>query len=368
MLLSRETGAQIAQEIKACVGCDVNLMDPSGCIVASTNPNRVGQLHPIAQEIVRSNLEEIEVLRQDDNMLEGINLPIHLHGVCEGVIGITGNPAQVRPYGRLAKKMTEILLQSLEQRRQQLAQERAEMLFIESWLFGENLDWETMVQRGSLLGIDINQPRRVAMVAFPSSETVELQKSSLLEMLAFDFKDQREIICTAINQKILLLFAGREMVRAENILHRVIQEAAYREIGTVKAGLSTVSQGAQDLRRKYFEAKSALRSARPGRLQIYSSASPEFVLQSIPLKLRQDVIRTVVPSLSPEEKEELIMGLRLYFENDGQIELAAANANIHPNTLRYRMGKLTRLTGYDLRRPKDAVMLYMVLQFLTEEA
>lgn len=366
MLFSPEIGAQIVQEVKACVGCDVNVMDKNGKIIASTNPRRVGQLHPTAREIVRCNLDEIEVSRRDDNMLEGINLPIHLNGVCEGVIGITGDPEQVRPYGRLAKKMTEILFQSLEQKRQQLAQDRAKMLFIEAWIFDEGLDWETLAQRGSLLGIDIHQPRRVAIVAFENSETVELQKSNLLEMLSFDLKDQQEIICTAINQKILLLFAGKAMDMAGNVLHRVIQEATYREIGTLKAGLSAVSQGAQDLRRKYFEAKSALRAAKPGKIQTYSSASPDFVLQSIPYKLRQDVVQTVLPPMLPEEKQELMTCLQLYFENNGQIETAAAQASVHPNTFRYRLGKLTRLTGYDLRHPKDAVMLYMVLQFLTD--
>lgn len=368
MLLSQEAGTQIVQEIKACVGCDVNIMDQSGCIMASTDPSRVGQLHPTAREIVRRNLDGVEVSHQEDTMREGINLPICLHGVCEGVLGITGDPEQVRPYGRLAKKMTEILLQSLEQKRQQFAQDRAKMLFIETWIFDENLDWETLSHRGILLGIDIQQPRRVAIVAFENRETVELQKSSLIEMLSFTLKDQQEVICTAINQKVLLLFAGKSMDRAGDILHRVIQEAAYRGIGTLKVGMSGVSQGARDLRRKYFEAKSALRLAKPGKIQIYSSASPEAILQSIPPQLRQDVVQTVLPPIQSEEQQELMTCLRLYFEHDGQIEAAAAQAGVHPNTFRYRIGKLTKLTGYDLRRPKDAVMLFMVLQFLTAES
>ena len=45
-----------------------------------------------------------------------------------------------------------------------------------------------------------------------------------------------------------------------------------------------------------------------------------------------------------------------YFRCDGQVEQAAAQACIHKNTFRYRMDKLHRVTGYDLRSPRDCLL------------
>ena len=66
------------------------------------------------------------------------------------------------------------------------------------------------------------------------------------------------------------------------------------------------------------------------------------------------------------DAEELLQCLRLYFRCDGHVEQAAAQACIHKNTFRYRMDKLHRVTGYDLRSPRDAALLYLALQILED--
>ena len=80
--------------------------------------------------------------------------------------------------------------------------------------------------------------------------------------------------------------------------------------------------------------------------------------------VRRDLLRAVFPPMDGREAAELYECLRLYFQCDGSVEQAAALACVHPNTFRYRMEKLRRTTGLDVRRPRDTALLYLALQLL----
>ena len=69
-----------------------------------------------------------------------------------------------------------------------------------------------------------------------------------------------------------------------------------------------------------------------------------------------------------EEREDeqalLLTTLRAWFTAQGSASEAAALLHCHANTVRYRLAKLTRLTGRDLHAPSDVVHLYLALEAL----
>lgn len=54
MFITPEDGARIVDELKAAIGRDVNIMDRTGTIVASTDPCRVGKLHAGAKQLIQA--------------------------------------------------------------------------------------------------------------------------------------------------------------------------------------------------------------------------------------------------------------------------------------------------------------------------
>lgn len=371
MFITPEDAAHIARELKATIGRDVNIMDRTGIIIASTDPRRVGQPHRIAQQIIQENLPIREVLEDDPmaGVQRGVNLPIHVDGICEGVIGITGPAEEVRDFGTVAKKMAEILLTTMRQQEQQAHLERARNLFIEEWLFAPKPDWETLSIRGELLDMKIELPRRLALLECrenPSALMAETAPGLLSGRLPrwMEPEWQKDVIWTVTGRQVLFLFSGNAMEQATVIL-RNIGRAAKEQCGfQISGGISSVSRDPEDLRRCYTEAVIAARAAgKDGSIREYSTASLDLILQNMDESVRRDVLRAVFPPLPPEEEAELLESLQLYFQYDGNMERASAQACVHPNTFRYRLRKLTRHTGLDLRRPRDEVLLYIALQF-----
>ena len=70
---------------------------------------------------------------------------------------------------------------------------------------------------------------------------------------------------------------------------------------------------------------------------------------------------SVVVACTPQEEAEFAQTIRAYFAWDGDIQTCAEHLFIHRNTFQYRMDRIKRKTGYNLKAPKDALLLYLTL-------
>jgi hypothetical protein len=59
---------------------------------------------------------------------------------------------------------------------------------------------------------------------------------------------------------------------------------------------------------------------------------------------------------------EIAASLRVLFESDMHVERAAEQLFVHPNTLRYRIGRFEEITGTNLRNPRTALEVWWALQ------
>lgn len=110
---------QIVDELGNVLLEKVSVMDGSGQIIASTDPERVGELHMGALRIIKNDLP---ILAEKESAPEkgihaGINLPVLFEGKIAGVVGVTGDPEKLSKYAVVIQKMTEILLANTYQDR-----------------------------------------------------------------------------------------------------------------------------------------------------------------------------------------------------------------------------------------------------------
>ena len=108
---------QIVQRTTQIIPFKVNLIDAQGMILASTDPGRVGSVHPGAQ-LALARGASVELDAQAARLLPGaragINLPLLVRGVVCGVVGLTGEPEAVRQFGELVRAMAEMMLEQAQ--------------------------------------------------------------------------------------------------------------------------------------------------------------------------------------------------------------------------------------------------------------
>lgn len=375
MLLSTQQASQILREMKSLVHHDINLIDTQGVIFASTNPARVGQFHPGALRILREGLSELNVRENDGSgMQPGVNLPIYLDGQLEGVIGITGAPAEVGVFGGVMRRMLEIMLEDLRRKDLDSTVEQARALFLENWLFSAEPDWKELEQRGRLLEIDISQPYvllRIQLfdVSAPDGSIPllpdELHSASIVQAIQNELPARRGQCCAALRNQILVLL--RQMPLSDTVLlaQRLCRVAGRGYPASVQAygGISSSGSGAE-LRRCYLQASTACtlasRSSK-GNVLYYDRVSLEFLLQSVPRLLRDDLRESVFTRCPAQDVPAYARLIRLFFGSGGDLNRCAAALGVHRNTVQYRLERLTQLTGYDLRRPGDAAILFLAV-------
>ena len=374
MLLSTQQASQILREMKSLVHHDINLIDTQGVIFASTNPARVGQFHPGALRILREGLSELNVRENDGSgMQPGVNLPIYLDGQLEGVIGITGDPAEVGVFGGVMRRMLEIMLEDLRRKDLDSTVEQARALFLENWLFSAEPDWKELEQRGRLLEIDINQPYvllRIQLfdVSAPGGAPLlpdELHSAAIVQAIQNELPARRGQCCAALRNQILVLL--RQMPLSDTVLlaQRLCRVAGRGYPASVQAygGISSSGSGAE-LRRCYLQASTACtlasRSSK-GNVLYYDRVSLEFLLQSVPRLLRDDLRESVFTRCPAQDVPAYARLIRLFFASGGDLNCCAAALGVHRNTVQYRLERLVQLTGYDLRRPGDAAILFLAV-------
>ena len=112
--IGSELAREIVERTMKIIPFNVNVMDARGIIIGSGNPDRVGSLHPGAQlALAKQDTVEIDSVATPNlpGARAGINLPLSVRGTICGVVGITGNPEEVRQFGELVRVTAEMILE-----------------------------------------------------------------------------------------------------------------------------------------------------------------------------------------------------------------------------------------------------------------
>lgn len=338
MHITQKSAQNIVNEMKASIHRDINIMDENGVILASTDPARRGKLHQGALAIIREGLDCLTV-RQDEperGIQRGVNLPVTLRGQLEGVIGITGEPEEVAVFGEIIRHMTEIMLEAAYQQEELELLQRSRSLFVENWLFDAQPDWTELQVRGRLLGIDISQPYTVAVLNTGGDEEDTLSLDRVMKRVQTGLAENGGGFCAVLRGRAILLLSRTERSEAPETLRRCYREAV--------------------------AAAAAAEQPKRGRVVFYDEASLEFLADCIPSAVRRAARARIFARCTPQEAEELAQTVALYFAEDGDVRRCAEKLFVHRNTFQYRMDTVKRKTGLDLRRPRDAALLYLVLR------
>ncbi|MFC2639036.1 MAG: CdaR family transcriptional regulator [Mitsuokella sp.] len=370
MQLETQQAIAIVREINSVLPQKINLMDTTGHIIASTDPNRVGTYHGGAARIIAENLDELRIFTTHDypGARPGTNFMLKASGAPIGVLGITGGYDTILPLANVIRKMTELLVHEQEHLREQASRERQKHAFLEELLTAsETFLTKSNMERGHALGIDLLIPRRVLVAGLKDHASHDLH--DICRTLEADACRRDPCCrCTMMGQNIVLLtsISGDEEIAA--FAREFLQHAAAFS-PALCIGIDSPAADNTHLHTAYLQAQKALASCRrKGNVSIksYAEINMEIVADFIPLSAKRDYIEKIFHGYTPLEREAALRTLECYYEHDGSIAKTAAALYIHKNTLQQHLRKIARRTGYDPRSLRASAVFYLVLYFYPE--
>ncbi len=236
--------------------------------------------------------------------------------------------------------------------------------FIKNLLL-DNLLLVDIYNRAKKLHIETNVKRVVYII-----ETKNEKDANALETVRSLFATKTKDFITAVDEKNIIVVREVKQGETYDDLERtanVILDMLNTEAMTkVHVAFGTVVGDLKEVSRSYKEAKMALDVGKifysDQNVNAYNKLGIGRLIYQLPIPLCRMFIKEIFDGKSPDEfDDETLATINKFFENSLNVSETSRQLYIHRNTLVYRLDKLQKSTGLDLRVFEDAITFKIAL-------
>jgi carbohydrate diacid regulator len=184
----------------------------------------------------------------------------------------------------------------------------------------------------------------------------------------FPDKEKDFVINIDANNIVLIKELGEVVTSAEleNMAQKILNTINSETMVKVMIGLGTVASNIDELNAVYKEAQVALEVGKVFEeekdILNYDSLGIGRLIYQLPIKLCELFLKEVfkkgdIASLD----DETILTINKFFENDLNVSETSRQLFVHRNTLVYRLEKIMKLTGLDLRKFDQAIVFKVAM-------
>ena len=236
--------------------------------------------------------------------------------------------------------------------------------FIKNLLL-DNLLLVDIYNRAKKLHID-TEVRRVIFII----ETKHEKDCNALDNVRTLLGNKSKDFVTAVDEKNIIVVKELEANDGHEELEKVAKELyeLLKEDGEedILIAYGTIVNDIKEVSKSYKEAKLALDVGKiffgEKNIMAYSALGIGRLIYQLPIPLCKMFIREIFEGKSPDDfDEETLTTINKFFENNLNVSETSRQLYIHRNTLVYRLDKLQKSTGLDLRVFEDAITFKIAL-------
>lgn len=235
--------------------------------------------------------------------------------------------------------------------------------FIKNLLL-DNLLLVDIYSRAKKLHIQTDMKRVVLII-----ETDSTKDCNVLEVVRSGNTNSRDFI-TAVDENNVIVV--RDLLDGDSLAEidkgaRALESFLIKEnMKNPRVAYGTVVKEIKDVSRSYKEARMALDVGKiffgDRDVVAYSELGIGRLIYQLPIPLCRMFIREIFGGKSPDDfDEETLTTINKFFENSLNVSETSRQLFIHRNTLVYRLDKLQKATGLDLRVFEDAITFKIAL-------
>lgn len=348
-MISNQILQNTIEGLKSITRIDLCIMDTDGKVLASTFSGAEGH-----EEAVCSFVDS----PADSQVVSGYQFfKVYDDSRLEYVLIVNGGSEDVYMIGKIAAFQIQNLLVAYKERFDKDN-------FIKNLLL-DNLLLVDIYNRAKKLHIETDVRRIVFII-----ETKHEKDNGALETVRTLFAAKTKDFITAVDEKNIIIV--KEVKPNES--YKELEQTAYVVLDTlnteamskVHIAYGTIVNSIKEVSRSYKEAKMALDVGKifysDRNVVAYSNLGIGRLIYQLPIPLCKMFIKEIFGGKSPDDfDEETLSTINKFFENSLNVSETSRQLFIHRNTLVYRLDKIQKSTGLDLRIFEDAITFKIAL-------
>ena len=348
-MISNQILQTTIEGLKGITRIDLCICDTEGKVLASTFPE--------AEEYESSILSFVDS-PADSQVIQGYQFfKVFDEHQLEYVLLANGESDDVYMIGKIASFQIQNLLIAYKERFDKDN-------FIKNLLL-DNLLLVDIYNRAKKLHIEADVRRAVYII-----ETNREKDGNELERVRSLFGGKSKDFVTAVDEKNIIVvkeLAENEgyddLARTAEVIYSVFTPDSN---GQEHIAYGTIVNEIKEVSRSYKEARMALDVGKiffeEKYIIAYSQLGIGRLIYQLPIPLCKMFIKEIFDGKSPDEfDEETLTTINKFFENSLNVSETSRQLYIHRNTLVYRLDKLQKSTGLDLRVFEDAITFKIAL-------
>ncbi len=340
----------VIHQMKDAIDRVIGVIDENGVIIACSELVRVGEL----KQGVREGL----TYTSDTFISEGYTYrPISGGMKLEYMVFVEGED-------KMADKISKLLAISLGNIKNLYDEKYDKGSFIKNIILDNILSSDIYI-KSKELHFNTEEVRIVFLIKFYG-------KTDMMpfEMLQNMFPDKSKDYVISVGEHDIVLVkdikAGTDIKEIEKIATNIADTLSTEFYTKVSIGISTIVDNIKDLARAYKEAQVALDVGKVFETEkniiSYENLGIGRLIYQLPTTLCEMFLQEVFKKGSLESLDrETLMTIQCFFENNLNVSETSRKLFVHRNTLVYRLEKIRKLTGLDLREFEHAITFKVAL-------
>ena len=352
-MISNQIIKNSINELKSISKVDLYVFDAEGSLIVATSDEE-----PIERKLV-SNFATSPA----DSQVIGLN---HLLKIMEGdeivyILNAVGKADEVYMIGRIAVSQIQNLMIAYKEKfdRNNFFQN----------LILDNLLLVDVYNRAKKLHIEASVPRVVILV-----ETSSEKDNSAIELLRGMYTHHTGDYVTAVDERNIILIKALETNDGYDYVEQVANTIAdmmnMEALMSVRVSYGTIIQELRDVSKSYKEAIMAMDVGKifyiEKNVNAYNTLGIGRLIYQLPANLCKIFIDEIFRDINPNDiDEEILTTVNKFFENSLNVSETSRQLFVHRNTLVYRIEKLEKSTGLDVRIFDDALTFKIAMMVVS---
>lgn len=340
----------LVNQIKEIISAEFGVMDDTGLILASSNETEIGQTNSVVHKLIQSKEQCLAI--------EGMTYQkVFIKGKLEFIVYIkTEEPESIKYLGLIALNVGNI--------KEYHDDKFDKGSFIKNIIMDNVLPGDIPL-RAKEFHLTYNAYRVAFLI-----KTENIKEIYTYDVIQGLFPNRaKDFIVTLDDENTVLikdLKSGDDYKEIEKTARVIIDTLSTEVMVKAFVGIGTIVDNLKDIGRSFKEAQIALLVGgifeNEKHVINYNNLGIGRLIYQLPTTLCRLFLREVFKEGSFESLDsETVLTIQKFFENNLNVSETSRQLYVHRNTLVYRLDKIEKITGLDLRKFDDAIIFKVAM-------